>query len=449
MVLDVIVKHKHEIINKRSAEINLYKAKLKPSQKSLFDALKQKRTSFICEIKPASPSQGMLRKQVDVAEVATTYAPFADAISVLADEKFFQGSLNNVKRVSEEVQCPILCKDVVVGPEQVFEARNYGADAVLLMLSVLDDKTYKICEAAAQSLNMDIICEVHNEEEMKRAIKLNAPIIGINNRNLHTLEIDMDTSERLLPLVPKDTIVISESGFASHAQVLRYQKKVGGFLIGSSLMRSPRIDLALRELIFGRVKICGLTKPDDARLAYDAGSYYGGLNFARSSKRFITVDEAKKIMAAAPLSWGGIFVDQPIDEVIQIASTLRLDFVQLHGHEAKDYIRDLRPLLAGECEIWKAVGVCDGIDIPPRLGADLILFDSANGGGSGISFDWALLDKERMLKFGIAGGINAKNAYDASLKNPWLIDIASGSEDGDPRKKSPRQIKEIFAALRG
>lgn len=449
MVLDQIVRHKHEIMDLRSAEINGYKEQLRPSTRSLWEALKDQRTSFICEIKPASPSQGLLRKQIDIVEVAAIYAHFADAISVLADEKFFQGSLNNVKKVSEEALCPILCKDVVVGPEQVLEARHYGADAVLLMLSVLDDKAYKKCAYVAESLGMDVICEVHNESEIKRAANLKARIIGINNRNLHTLEIDMNTTERLLPFVPEDTIVISESGFANHAQVMRYGDDVDGFLVGSSLMRSPRIDLALRELIFGRVKICGLTNAEDARLAYDAGAYYGGLNFAPLSKRRVSVEEGKKIMKGAPLMWGGIFVDQPLDEVIQIANALKLDFVQLHGQEAKDYMRDLRPLLPTDCEIWKAMAIKDSIELPSPLTSDLVLFDSAGGGGSGTSFDWTLIDKVRVPRFGLAGGVKAANAYEAAMLNPWLIDIASGAEGSDPRKKSPARVSEIFEALRG
>ncbi|HXW60424.1 MAG TPA: bifunctional indole-3-glycerol-phosphate synthase TrpC/phosphoribosylanthranilate isomerase TrpF [Myxococcota bacterium] len=449
MVLDLIVKHKQELMSSHKPLDNGFKAKLKPSSRSLKKALLSNRTSFICEIKPASPSQGVLRKEIDISEIANIYDPFADAISVLADEKFFNGSLENVRKVSEGTACPILCKDVVIGPEQIYEARYFGADAVLLMLSVLDDDNYKRCYEVAAGLNLDVISEVHDESEMKRAVKLKAPIIGINNRNLKTLEIDMDTTERLLPMAPKDAVLISESGFSDHAQVMRYKNKVNGFLVGSSLMRSSRIDLALRALIFGRVKICGITNANDARLAYDAGAYYGGLNFAPQSKRKIDIKEAKMIKAGAPLKWGGIFVDQSLDEVIQTANALNLDFVQLHGHEAKDFIQDLRPMLPVDCEIWKAFGMHESIEIPERLGADLLLFDAANNQGTGKSFNWKIIDQARTERFGIAGGIGAHNAHDAARLNPYLIDIASGAEEVDPRKKSKSSLQEIFKVLRG
>lgn len=448
MVLEQIIKHKHKILPDRLSAINSYKEALEPSERSLIKAL-TKHKAYITEIKPASPSQGVLRKKINIEEVAKIYEPFADAISVLADEKFFLGSLNNVKAVSKIVKCPILCKDIVIQKEQIFEARHYGADAILLMMSVLNDDNYKECRKVAASLNMDVITEVHSEEEMKRAIKLNALIIGINNRNLNTLTIDMTTTERLLSLVPPTTLVISESGFFNHQQVLAYRDKVNGFLVGSSLMKSERIDLALRELIFGRVKICGITNESDALTAYEAGAYYGGLNFSSISKRRIDIVEAKNIKAKAPLKWGGIFLDQPVDEVISIANELNLDFVQLHGHEAEDYIRDLRPLLPVDCEIWKAIGVKEAVDISPHLGADLILLDALQNNGSGKSFDWQLINKNRIERFGLAGGINESNAHEASLLNPWLIDIASGAEEHDARKKSPERLRAIFRVLRG
>src|SRR5580704_11709985 len=148
MVLSQMIAYKEDLIRRKSAKISKYKNSLSPSKKSLYQALNKEKTAFICEIKPSSPSQGVIRKEVDIIQVADIYAPFADAISVLADEKFFNGSLANVQKVSDRVRCPVLCKDVVVSPLQIYEARFYGADAVLLMLSVLDDETYLACARA-------------------------------------------------------------------------------------------------------------------------------------------------------------------------------------------------------------------------------------------------------------------------------------------------------------
>ncbi|MCA9506918.1 MAG: bifunctional indole-3-glycerol-phosphate synthase TrpC/phosphoribosylanthranilate isomerase TrpF, partial [Myxococcales bacterium] len=314
MALEAIVEYKHRFINEKIEEIKSYKDFLLPSANNFFQALEQSPVAYICEIKQASPSLGLIRKDVNVLDVAKLYSPFADAISVLADEKYFLGSLENVLSVSHKKYAPLLCKDIVVSPWQIYQARRYGADAVLLMLSVLDDDNYRACEKIACDLKMAVVCEVHDEEEMKRANQLKAKIIGINNRNLKTLEVDVNTTERLLNLAWKDALIISESGFATHRQIYRYKDKVKGFLVGTSLMRQERIDRALRELIFGRVKICGLTNAYDAKIAYDNGAYYGGLNFSPLSQRCISVDEARSIIDGSPLSYGGIFVNQSVDE---------------------------------------------------------------------------------------------------------------------------------------
>ena len=451
-MLDQIISHKQEVVTKRRSEIEAYKNTLEPSKKSMIQALKKHKRAFICEIKLASPSQGLIRKNIDISDVARIYEPFADAMSVLAEEKFFMGALSNVKKISEEQACPVLCKDIVVSPLQVYEARHYGADAVLLMLSVLDDQTYKKCEEVALKLKMDIICETHTAEEIKRANNLGAAIIGINNRNLGNLEIDLETTARLRPLVHPNAVVIAESGFVNNQQILRYAGLVDGFLVGTSLMRARRIDLALRELIFGRVKICGLTNAHDARLAYDFGAYYGGLNFWSFSKRRINLEEAKAIIKHAPLSYGGVFVNQSIDEVINIAQELRLDFVQLHGEEGKDYIRELRRLLAPDCEIWKAIRVKDKILVPEKNNADLILFDTFSPqayGGTGTTFDWGLCKEYAAHKFGVAGGLSTSNIRQAAGLNAFVLDIASGAEENDCRRKSPERLSKIFALLRG
>lgn len=451
MALDKIIAYKQALMEKKRPEIVLYKDKLHPSKKSLKQVLDRNKCIFIFEIKLASPSQGAIRKDADIQRIANIYEPFADVISVLADEKFFSGSLSFVKMVSSKTTCPVLCKDVVVSPLQIYEARFYGADVVLLMLSVLDDEAYRSCAKVAFDLGLDVICEVHTEEEMERAIKLNATIIGINNRNLKTLEVDLNTTDRLLTLAPKNTFLITESGISSREHVQRFKGRVNGFLIGTSLMRSSRIDLMLRELMFGRVKICGLTNGEDARLAYESGAYYGGLNFSSFSKRKVTVDEAKLIMKDVPLIFGGVFVNQPVSEVADVARELSLQFVQLHGEENEQYMEELRGRISSDCEIWKALRIKNEIGNIYQ-GADRILLDTFNEtvyGGTGRTFDWNLLreDKDRH-RYIIAGGINPKNVEVLSSFGPFALDIASGVEEGDPRKKSLQKIKSLFSKLR-
>lgn len=452
MALHEIVAYKKMLLAERQKDLAHVIKAVKPTDKSLYKVLSDKKCGFIAEIKFASPSRGTIRSNITAVDVARTYEPFVSAISVLADEKFFGGSYAAVQQVSHTVSCPVLCKDVVVSPQQIYEARFYGADCVLLMLSVLNDDEFTECARVAASLNMDFICEVHTEEEMRRANNLHAPIIGINNRDLTTLAIDMETSHRLAPLAHENALVILESGFSQHRQIAQYAKLADGFLIGTSLMRSERIDLALRELIFGRVKICGLTNPQDALLAYQSGAYYGGINFAPVSKRHVGIDDARDIMRAAPLVWGGVFVNQAASLVADVASRLGLSFVQLHGDEDQCYIDELKIVLPTNTEIWQAHRVKDELCMPGNEDVSRIVLDRFSAdefGGTGQSFDWRLLEDAHIRhEIVLAGGITPANVKAASDLLPFAIDCASGVEDGDPRKKSAYKIKELFGQLR-
>jgi len=452
MALDEIVRYKKALVSQRSHQLPSIKNAITPTHKSLYNVLKQPNKSFICEVKFASPSKGPIRQGMTPLEVARVYEPFASAISVLADEKYFGGSYDAVQQVARAVSCPVLCKDVVVSPQQIYEARYFGADCVLLMLSVLDDQAFQECARVAASLNMDFIAEVHTEQEMHRANLLHAPIIGINNRNLKTLTIDMDTSARLAPMAHDNALLVLESGFSKHEDIHRFLSFGHGFLVGSSLMASPRIDLAIRELIFGRVKICGLTNIEDARNAYAQGAYYGGLNFAPVSKRCIDIEQARNIMAIVPLIFGGVFVNQPQTMVADTANQLGLKFVQLHGDENQNYLDELKAKLSPSCEIWRAVRVKDTCEYDVYHHVDRVLLDrycSHNFGGTGQSFDWTMLQKKSDLGHVIiAGGINSENVRTAANLLPFALDIASGVEDADPRKKSPHKLEALFSQLR-
>ncbi len=451
MALDAIIAYKHEQLRSKAAHIEAMRKTVAKCTRSLQKALTADHAAFIFEIKPSSPSKGVIRERADIESIADIYAPFASVISVLADEKFFGGSLSNVQRVSERVACPVLAKDVVVSPLQIIEARAHGAHAVLLMLSVLDDQTYAECATTAHELGMDCITEVHDKTEMDRANQFAAPIIGINNRNLKTLAIDLATTEKLAPLAHKDAMVIAESGISTRAQIKKFAPLVRGFLIGTALMQAKRIDLALRDLLFGRIKICGLTKNEDAQAAFNKGAYYGGINFARQSKRVVNVNEAHAIMKDVPLVFGGVFVNQSIDEVTAIAEQLKLSFVQIHGDETDDYLMHLRERLPKPVEIWRAVRVKNAASLMQQTTADRILLDrfhDSGYGGTGMAFDWSMLRDKKQGHYILAGGITPKNVNEADSYAPFAIDIASGVEDGDPRKKSLQKIDELFLHLR-
>ncbi|MCP4199927.1 MAG: bifunctional indole-3-glycerol-phosphate synthase TrpC/phosphoribosylanthranilate isomerase TrpF [Proteobacteria bacterium] len=453
MALDKIVAHKRGEVNERKARTPLEKVRrgLEPSNRSFYDALRRPGTGFIFECKKASPSRGLIREDFDPVQIAESYAPFADAISVLVDNRFFQGRLEYMQAVRKNVEQPVLAKDFILEPYQIYEARRFGADAVLLMFSVLDDATLADCAAVARSLGIDVLAEVHDGEELDRALELDLPIIGINNRNLKTLKVDLKVVERLATRVPADRVVVAESGISSHGDVLRLRTLADAFLIGSSPMSAPNIEVACKKIVYGRVKVCGLTRPEDARAAHGVGATYGGLIFAKESHRYVNVAKARAVCAAADLAWVGVFVDEPVDRVRKLAEDLDLAAVQLHGDETREYVADLRNGLKPGCEIWKACRVKDQVPTVDATGADRLLLDAFKPGmrgGTGHRFDWSMLKGRSLDNIILSGGLNTENAVEADANQAFALDVNSGVEES-PGIKSEKLLSRFFAALRG
>jgi indole-3-glycerol phosphate synthase/phosphoribosylanthranilate isomerase len=426
--------------------------RVRPADRSLARALARSRAGFIMECKCASPSEGVIRADYRPAEIARVYAEHADAISVLTDGPWFRGSLDHVQQVRAAVEQPVLRKDFILDPYQVIEARAHGADAVLLMLSVLDDAGWRDCSAAAGEVGLETLTEVHTDEELDRALALGAGIIGINNRDLTTLQVTLAPVRRLAPRVPTDRLVVCESGIRDHADVRSLTHLVDGFLVGTSLMRQADLAGAVRRLVFGETKVCGLTREADARAAWRAGATHGGLIFAAESPRRITPEQARNLTDAAPLRWVGVFVNQSPEIVAGIARTLRLSAVQLHGEETPDDVMAVRRALPEGCEVWKAVRVRDRIPRVAETGADRIVLDtwrSDRRGGTGERFDWSLLhswpDRDRAL---LSGGLTPQLAAAAATTGTWGLDVNSGVEDR-PGHKSAERLLAFFDALRG
>ncbi|MGK4007070.1 bifunctional indole-3-glycerol-phosphate synthase TrpC/phosphoribosylanthranilate isomerase TrpF [Sorangium sp. So ce1036] len=456
----------------RRTPLDALRAKAAPTSRSLRRALAAPGARFILECKKASPSEGVIRPDFDPHAVAAAYYGVADAVSVLTDEPFFQGSFAYLQAVREVVDVPILCKDFVVTPYQVVEARAHGADAILLMMSVLDDATALACLRVAEELGMDCLVEVHDEAELDRALALPAPVLGINNRDLKTLKVDLAVSERLAPRVPADRIVIAESGVESRAHVERLSRAVDGFLVGTSLMRRPDITDAARALVTGRVKICGLTRPGDAREAERLGARFGGLVFAEASPRRVTRAQAEPVIAtAAGLPFVGVFLNQPANFVADTARGLGLRAVQLHGDEDAAFIEALRRALPEGCEVWKAVPMApsgeatsgeatDAAGAPGGAGAlaaapggaDRLVFDTRTAearGGTGRTFAWSAIEghpaRDRSL---LAGGLNPGNIAAARRVGTWALDVSSGVERA-PGEKCADLLVRLFDSARG
>lgn len=439
---------------KESQPLASFQSGLTPSDRDFEAALSQGKTAFILECKKASPSKGLIRDDFDPAAIARIYGHHASAISVLTDEKYFQGNFEFLPQVRAQVHVPVLCKDFIIDPYQIYLARHYQADAILLMLSVLTDAAYQQLAAVARELKLGILTEVSNEEELERAITLGAKVVGINNRDLRDLSIDLNRTKQLAHQLPADRIVISESGIYSHTQVKDLSHHANGFLVGSSLMSQDDIELACRQLILGQNKVCGLTRAEDAAAAYQAGAVYGGLIFVGKSPRYMDLPMAQAVMAGAPLRYVGVFQNAKPETILLTVSKLGLAAVQLHGEEDDAYIAALRSELPANCQIWKAIAISQTLpqESIDRVGplVDRILLDSMVGnqsGGTGQSFDWQLLaplDKSKLL---LAGGIGPNNAQAASQAGCLGLDLNSGVEAA-PGIKDADKLRQAFAALR-
>jgi indole-3-glycerol phosphate synthase len=229
-------------------------AKAQPPPKG-FRATLAARSAFdlalIAEIKKASPSGGLLRSDFDPKALARAYREGgATCLSVLTDTPFFQGSDDDLRAARSAVEIPLLRKDFIIDPYQVIEARALGADCILLILAVADDKLANELEDTALSHSLDILIEVHDQTEMERAHRLRSRLVGINNRDLKSLKVDLGTTEKLAPLAPRDALLISESGLRNHADLQRLRRAgVGAFLVGESLLRQVDVAAATRRLL--------------------------------------------------------------------------------------------------------------------------------------------------------------------------------------------------------
>lgn len=431
---------------KQQQPLATFQNEVQPSQRHFYDALRGTRTAFILECKKASPSKGVIRDDFDPAHIANVYKHYASAMSVLTDEKYFQGSFDFLPIVSQIAPQPILCKDFIIDPYQIYLARYHQADACLLMLSVLDDDQYRQLAAVAHSLSMGVLTEVSNEEELERAIALKAKVVGINNRDLRDLSIDLNRTRQLAPRLGHDVTVISESGINTNAQVRELSHFANGFLIGSAMMAHDDLNAAVRRVLLGENKVCGLTRAQDAKAAFEAGAIYGGLIFVPTSPRAVSVDQAREVINAAPLSYVGVFRNTPVADVVERVTTLSLSAVQLHGDEDQSYIDSLRAELPASVQIWKALSVADSLPARNLNHVDKYLFDNGQG-GSGQRFDWSLLQGQDLSNVILAGGLSADNCVEAAKSGCAGLDFNSGVEL-QPGIKDASKLASAFQTLR-
>ncbi|HKW88028.1 MAG TPA: indole-3-glycerol phosphate synthase TrpC [Candidatus Acidoferrales bacterium] len=255
-----IVERRREAIAHRKRVLPEVALKLAVEKKALpvrdfAAALSRPVLNVIAELKKSSPSRGLLRADYNPADLAPKLeSAGAAALSVLTEEEFFQGSLSDLKDVSKATHIPILRKDFIVDPWQVWETRAAGADAYLLIAAILDDSSLRELLELGRNLKMEALVEVHSREELKRAVSVGARIIGVNNRDLQTFEVKLETSLELVEFIPGDCIAVSESGIRAHSDLARLRESgFDAFLVGEHLMTMPEPDTGLRELLTGQI----------------------------------------------------------------------------------------------------------------------------------------------------------------------------------------------------
>lgn len=411
-------------------------------------ALRQQDFNFICEVKKASPSKGIIAEHFPYLDIAKEYeVAGAAAISVLTEPDFFKGDKKYLQEIANTVKIPVLRKDFIIDEYQIYQAKVWGASAILLICACLDVPTLTKFRELADSLGLSSLVEAHDEHEVQMAIDCGARIIGVNNRNLKDFTVEVQNSVRLRNLVQDDVIFVSESGLETpeDIQVLR-DNNIGVALMGETFMRSPNKVEKLTYL-YGptyytpKVKMCGISKVETIPAVVEAKPDYMGLVFA-PSKRQVTVEQAKILIEelhkqcinhydTKVVKTVGVFVNETLDNLVRIADTANLDAVQLHGDEDEAFIQSLKERT--NVEIWKAVQIRSAADVEKWIdsSADILLFDAYHKderGGTGEVFDWSSLDAfER--PFMLAGGIDSTNVARAiRTVRSYGIDISSGIE---------------------
>ena len=427
-------------------------------------ALRQQDFNFICEVKKASPSKGIIAEHFPYLDIAKEYeVAGAAAISVLTEPDFFKGDKKYLQEIASTVKIPVLRKDFIIDEYQIYQAKVWGASAILLICACLDVPTLTKFRELADSLGLSSLVEAHDENEVQMAIDCGARIIGVNNRNLKDFTVDVQNSVRLRNLVQDDVIFVSESGLETpeDIQVLR-DNNIGVALMGETFMRSPNKVEKLAYL-YGptyytpKVKMCGISKVETIPAIVDAKPDYMGLVFA-PSKRQVTVEQAKTLVeelykqnvvgnnseaeqtepvtsldtaSSETIKTVGVFVNETIENLLKIAEEVKLDVIQLHGDEDESFIQILKE--QSNVEVWKAVQVRSAADTEKWIdsSADMLLFDAYHKderGGTGEVFDWSSLD-EFERPFMLAGGIDSTNVARAiRTVRPYGIDISSGIE---------------------
>ncbi|MBF0210337.1 MAG: bifunctional indole-3-glycerol-phosphate synthase TrpC/phosphoribosylanthranilate isomerase TrpF [Desulfamplus sp.] len=448
------------------------------------------KVGIIAEIKKASPSKGDIKPDLDPAKYADEYTKAgASAISVLTESHYFKGSIDDLKAVRATTHLPVLRKDFTLSSYQIYEAKAAGADSILLIVAMLSKEQLKDYVALVRELKMEPLVEINSEWQLDKALFSDAKIVGINNRNLETLEVDLNVSKRVVPFFTEGQIPVEASGISSSDDIKKgLESNIFNFLVGESIVRAENTKEFIQSLIntdidniannnsmldnyFNSneifIKICGLTSTKEALSCVEAGANAIGFIFYPKSPRYIEPEKVAEITKKLPnnIVTTGVFVDEDYDSVIRIAKLCSLKAVQLHGNESPSLVGQLKKdglivikslFAAKEPHLSKSDIYSD---------ADAILVEYGKGelpGGNGESWNWQLAaeaiiakgsDKKdayisNRLKIVLAGGLNPDNIKKAIKDaNPWGVDVSSGVELS-PGKKDIGRVKMLIKEIK-
>ncbi len=471
MFLDRIVTQTRIDLEQRKHECSLeemrQRAVAQPLPRDMLAAFEPRaQVHIIAEVKRASPSKGMLAPHLDPVETARIYeANGAAAISVLTEPHFFLGAPEYLTAIKKAVSVPVLRKDFIVDAYQVYEARAWGADAILLICAILDDEQLRFLLRLANENHMRCLVEVHSREETQRAVEAGAKIIGVNSRDLATFKMNPYLLRDLRQIIPADRVVIAESGIHTGADARRLARyDVQAMLVGESLVKSPHIPaqmhMLLQEANAGvQVKICGLRTAEHIQVATQAGADMLGFIFHEPSHRYIQPRQVRAVVEAsesyssevegrATPDLVGVFVNKEANFINDVVEQAGLHFVQLHGNEPPEFCQLIqRPVIKGvhvkseddiqQMKRYKDVAWRFLLDTP-----------TPDWGGTGVTHDWNLArlfaQEARIL---LAGGLTAENVVAAIEQvHPWGVDVSSGVETN--KQKDSQKIQDFLVAIR-
>jgi len=427
---------------------------------------------IIAEIKKASPSRGAIRPDLDPFKLAKIYTEGgACAISVLTESNYFKGSLKDLGEARRASDLPILRKDFIFSEFQIYESRAAGADSLLLITSLMEPGDLYDYICLSRELGMEPLVEINSEWEFEKAVSAGAILIGINNRNLETLETDLKVAHRLAPFFTGQNIPVAASGISARKDI-QAGMDVGivNFLVGESIVRATDTKAFIRELL-GKpeasdksrgklkesplVKICGLTDPREAKQCVELGADAIGLVFYEKSPRNLSMEQARKITDNLPpkTTTIGVFVNAEYEYIMERVTACFLKAVQLHGQESPELVNRLSR---------SGIPVIKALFAEHEPGFDKaqayedawgFLVENGKGflpGGNAETWEWdRAKDINHCRRLILAGGLDPENVKQAVSKtDPYMVDVSSGVEISHGRKDL-KKVAQFIAAVKG